>query len=84
MPARSSAFFYSLIIKGTDEHDFLDRLSVLDLSIFDTVGTTTETIVRVISESDMTNALNEWMGEDVGDPPFPDGALLYWRPLDQL
>jgi hypothetical protein len=75
--------FYSLIVKGAQEYPD-ERLGALDLAVWDTVSTGTETIVRVMSESDLTNALNEWMGEDVGDPPFPDGALLYWRELDHL
>lgn len=81
----ASTHFYSLIIKGTDRHDFLDALSVHDLTVWDSANTSTETIVRVISESDLTNGLNEWMARDAHDgPPFDDGSLLYWRELDHL
>lgn len=87
MTDETERFRYSLIVKA-------DHLSPGDVTyackergfaVWDTEQGDSCVYVRIQAASDVTNALNEWMGEDAGEgPPFRDGSLLYWRPIDSF
>lgn len=80
-------FRYSLVVKAAElsEDDVRRLVTERGFAIWDVASSHDDVYVRIQGASDLTNPLNVWMGEDAAEgPPFPDGSLLYWRPIDSF